>query len=246
MRDQSVHRSRHARPRSDTVGRHVSPAVRALLGCGIAAGPLFVGAFLVEGATRADYDPLRHPVSSLALGEYGWTQTANFIATGLLLAAFAIGLRYALYPGRASLWGPLLIGVWGVGLIGAGAYITDPVSGYPPGTPDALTAYSTIGLLHDLFSVPAFLAPPAACFVLTRRFAGEGAYAWAVYSTATGVVFFVGFILASLGFDQNASLVDIAGLIQRATLAVGLAWAALLAMRTLRTPGPSAARQGQR
>lgn len=39
--------------------------------CGIAAGPLFVLSFLVQGATRADYDPMRHPVSSLALGDHG-------------------------------------------------------------------------------------------------------------------------------------------------------------------------------
>jgi hypothetical protein len=27
--------------------------------------------FLVEGATRVGYDPLRHPVSSLTLGDHG-------------------------------------------------------------------------------------------------------------------------------------------------------------------------------
>ena len=42
---------------------------KTLLVCGVIAGPLFVVAFLVEGATRAHYDPLRHPVSSLALGD---------------------------------------------------------------------------------------------------------------------------------------------------------------------------------
>ena len=50
---------------------------KALLSCGVIAGPLFVLVFLVEGATRAGYDPFRHPVSSLALGDHGWTQTAN-------------------------------------------------------------------------------------------------------------------------------------------------------------------------
>src|SRR5262249_10183346 len=55
-----------------------------LLACGAAAGPLFTLAWLVEGATRAGYDPLRHPVSSLAIGEVGWTQRASFVLTGLL------------------------------------------------------------------------------------------------------------------------------------------------------------------
>jgi len=40
---------------------------RGLLRCGLAAGPAFAAAFLVEGAIRADgYQSLRHPVSSLA------------------------------------------------------------------------------------------------------------------------------------------------------------------------------------
>jgi len=45
---------------------------KTLLACGAIAGPLVVVAFVVEGATRAHYDPLRHPVSSLALGDSGW------------------------------------------------------------------------------------------------------------------------------------------------------------------------------
>ncbi len=78
---------------------------KALLACGAIAGPLFVLVFLVEGATRAGYDPLRHPVSSLALGDHGWTQIANFVVAGLLTLAFAAGLRLALWPARGSMWG---------------------------------------------------------------------------------------------------------------------------------------------
>ena len=69
-----------------------SDVVKALLTCGAIAGPLFVVIFLVEGATRTGYNPLRHPVSSLALGNFGWMQTANFIVAGLLMVAFALGL----------------------------------------------------------------------------------------------------------------------------------------------------------
>ena len=74
--------------------------MKAFLACGVIAGPLFVVAFLFEGATRANYDPLRHPVSSLALGDYGWVQSANFIFAGLLRLAFSVGLRRALRLGK--------------------------------------------------------------------------------------------------------------------------------------------------
>jgi len=98
-----------------------------LLACGAISGPLFVVAFLTEGAIRANYNPLRHPVSSLALGDFGWLQVANLIVSGLLAVAFAIGLRRTLRPLGGSIWGPLLVGIWGIGLLGADVFITDPV-----------------------------------------------------------------------------------------------------------------------
>ena len=108
---------------------------KALLACGAIAGPLFIVAFLFEGATRANYDSLRHPVSSLALGDYGWVQSANFVVAGLLTLAFFVGLRRTPVQGKGSTWGPLLVGVWAVGLLGAGVFVTDPVSATLPGLP---------------------------------------------------------------------------------------------------------------
>jgi hypothetical membrane protein len=211
---------------------------RTLLACGVIGGPLFVATFLVEGATRANYDPLRHPVSSLALGDSGWVQGANFIVTGLLTLAFAAGLWGALQPGKGSTLGPLLVGVWALGLLGAGVFVTDPVSGYPPGGPDRLSGYSWHGALHDLFSGPAFVALAAACFVFGRRFAGRGERGWAVYSAISGLVVVIAFVLASAGFGQAASLVALAGLLQRVAVAFGFGWLTLLAVHLLRGLSP--------
>jgi Protein of unknown function (DUF998) len=55
-----------------------------------------------------------------------------------------------------------LVGIWGVGLIGAGAFVTDPVRGYPPGTPPMPVEATTSGALHDVSSVAAFFALGAA------------------------------------------------------------------------------------
>src|SRR5918998_980221 len=82
---------------------------------GALAGPLFLGAFLVEGAYRAGYDPMRHPISSLALGRTGWVQIASFLVSGMLTLAFAVGLRRTLRPGPGAAAGPLLVAGWGVG-----------------------------------------------------------------------------------------------------------------------------------
>lgn len=213
---------------------------RALLAAGVVAGPLFVTAFLIQGATRADYDPVRHPVSSLALGEHGWAQTLNFVVAGLLSVAFAAGLRVALHPGRASTWGPLLVGLWGIALLGAGLFVTDPVGGYPPGTPAVPVSRTAPGQIHDAFGLLAWVSLTPACFVLARRFAGLGNRRWATYSAATGVAFAVLWLLSGLGFDQTPGLVEVAGLVQRVAITIGWTWLTLLAVHVLRTR----ARQG--
>ncbi|MGV9310165.1 DUF998 domain-containing protein [Nonomuraea sp. NPDC003727] len=195
-------------------------AMRLMRLSGVAGAVVFVTAFLVEGATRGGgYDPLRHPVSSLAIGDLGWTQTANFLVTGLLMLAFAISLR------GTSRWGLALMLAFAVGLIGAGLFVTDPVNGYPQ---DAPATSTTAGALHDLFSLLVFAGLPAACFVYARRFAGWGRPGWTAYSIVTGVVFLAGFVITGVGFSGAAGLSPIAGLLQRLTLVVGLTWVALL------------------
>jgi hypothetical protein len=214
--------------------RHRATA-KALLACGAIAGPLFTLAWVVEGATRADYNPLRHPVSSLELGDLGWMQRANFLAAGALTLAFAVGLRRALRPLGGSTWGPLLVAGHGIGLVGAGLFVTDPVSGYPPGTPGHLEAYgSAQAALHDLFSIGTFVGLPIACLVFARRFAGWGRRGWAVYSAATGVAFAVGTVLTSAALGTQAEpLVAVGGLLQRTTVTLGWTWLTLLAVHLL-------------
>jgi Protein of unknown function (DUF998) len=75
---------------------------RALLACGVVAGPLFLAVALLQALTRDGFDLGRHPLSLLSLGELGWIQITNFVVAGLLSVAFAVGLRRVLHPGRAG------------------------------------------------------------------------------------------------------------------------------------------------
>jgi hypothetical protein len=200
---------------------------QVLLVSGMAAGPLFTLAYLLKGASRVDYKPFRHPVSSLTLGRAGWAQTANFFFAGSLSLIFAVGL-WRVGPSR---WGALLIGVWAVGLLGAGAFRTDPVSGYPPGTPDQLQRPTRAGALHDLFSLVGFLALTVACFV----FALSNSPGWATYSIGSGVLFAATMALANAAFSQHQRWVGLGGLIQRVSLTIGWTWQTLLAVRILHT-----------
>ncbi|MDF5754483.1 DUF998 domain-containing protein [Spongiactinospora sp. TRM90649] len=200
-------------------------APRWLLACGVAGPVLFVVAFLVEGATRADYDPLRHPVSALALGDLGWTQVTNFVVTGLLVLALAAGLR------GHGLWPPLLLALVGLGLIGAGIFPTDPVGDYPPGVPAGDTA---TGNLHNAFSLPVFVALPGVCCVLAYRFATSDRLRLAAYSVLTAVAMLALFVLAGLGFSGDPGFTALGGLMQRLSLVTGFAWLVFLAVHELR------------
>jgi hypothetical protein len=134
----------------------------------------------------------------------------------------------------------LLIALVGVGLLGAGVFAADPISGYPPGTP-MVSARTTFGTLHDVFSTPVFTALPAACLVAARWFARSGHRGWASYSAATAVVFVTSFAFARVGFSQHPAFMPVGGLLQRAALIVGLLWVTVLAAYMLRlTSGPEA------
>jgi hypothetical protein len=217
----------------DTV---LNPAVRelrwtrGLLSCGVAAGPVFVTAFVIQSAIREGYRPSRHPVSSLALGPGGWVQTANFAVTGTLFLAAAAGLRRAADPALGSRVGPALIGAAGAGLIGSALFATDPVSGYPPGTPDMLPAPSRAGSRHNLAAIPIFVGLPVAAFICGWRSARLGRRGFAWYSAATGVSMLATTALFGAGFGQSPRLVQHAGWFQRASITAGFAWLSALSV----------------
>jgi hypothetical protein len=206
---------------------------RGLLYCGLAAGPLFVTTFLADGATRDGYRPSRHPVSSLALGPRGRVQTANFAVTGTLVLAGAVGLWRAADPALSSRAGQDLIGAAGAGLIGAAVFATDPVSGYPPGTPDALTQPTRTGILHNLAAVPVFLGLPAAALTSGWQSARAGHRGFGLYCAATATTMLGTMALAGVGFNQSPRLVNLAGLFQRASIVTGLGWLTALSAQAL-------------
>jgi len=216
---------------------------RGLLRCGVAAGPVFVAAFLVEGAVRDGYRPLRHPVSSLALGSRGWVQAANFAVTGTLFLAAAAGLSRSGDRAIGDQAGPALIGAAGAGLIAAGVFPTDPVSGYPPGTPDAPRAPSRTGTAHNLASVPVFVGLPAAALCYSWRSFRAGQSGFGRYSAGTAITMLAATALAAAGFGQAPRLAGLGGLSQRASIVTGFTWLTVLSARTLRlAPAARAAR----
>jgi len=219
---------------------------QALLLCGVIAGPLFVTAFLIQGALRPDYNPLRNSISTLELGSaFGWIQSLNFIVASLLTLAFAIGVRRVLRLEMRSIWGPLLIGLWAVGLMGAGIFVTDPDIGYPPRTPYPIPA-SMHGILHNLSAGLQFPAGILACLVFARWFAVRRQRGWAFSSAISGVVLLISVVLASYAFPrafpQTEGLGSLGGLFQRIAAVCGWGWLTALAIHLLMKGSASRAR----
>jgi hypothetical protein len=184
------------------------PAIRvtkSLLGYGVIAGPFFIAVALAQALSRDGFDLTRHQWSLLSNGNLGWIQITNFVMTGLMVLAFAVGLRRALRPGAASAWAPRLVAVYGASLIGAGVLRADPAMGFPVGTPDGPPVVSWHGIGHLVSGGIGFLCLIGACFVIARRFSRDGRRGWAAYSRVTGVVFLAGFVGIASGAGSVAS-----------------------------------------
>jgi Protein of unknown function (DUF998) len=180
---------------AQTVARRVTcdrptAITRSLLGYGVLAGPFYVTVSLVQAFTRDGFDVTRHSWSLLAGGGLGWIQVTNFLLTGAMVLACALGLHRAL-PGAR--WAPRLVGAFGASLLAAGVLRADPALGFPPGTPDGPGTISWHGAGHLIAGGIGFLCVIAATFVLAKRFAAEGHRGFAAYSRVSGIVFLAGF-----------------------------------------------------
>ncbi len=82
-----------------------SSLTKILLICGTISGPLFIVVVLTQFFTRDGADIHRLPLSLLSLGDLGWIQIANFIITGLLALACAVGIRRVLAGSKSGTWG---------------------------------------------------------------------------------------------------------------------------------------------
>jgi hypothetical membrane protein len=194
-----------------------------LLASGIVAVAAFTIVFLLEGALRDGYRPTYHPISALSLGPRGWVQASSFVVTGVLMAAFAVGLHMA----GAGIVVAILVGVVSLGLIGAGIFPMDAMRGYPPGAiAGDPPAYSARHQWHDRASIAVFLAVPAAAIV--SGLSGAGWWRW--YSLATAVAGLGLLAWFSSAYERDTPR---AGVVQRSMVLVNWTWVATLGLRLL-------------
>jgi hypothetical protein len=166
---------------------------RLLLRCGVLAGPFYLAVGLIQAFFREGFDLARHPLSLLANGPGGWVQTANFVLTGLMVLAAAIGVARVLGGVRspAATW---FLGAFGVAMIVAAIFPADPADGFPPGTPEGVpTSITTIGLVHFVAGGLGFIFLAVSCFFAVRALSRRNLQSLARFSLLAGVAVVVGF-----------------------------------------------------
>ena len=183
--------------------RPADKITRSLLGYGMIAGPFYVGVSLVEAMLKPGFDLRRHSWSLLANGPYGWVHSATLVLTGLMVIAAAAGFRRALQV-RAV---PVLLGIYGAGMGGAGIFTADPADGFPVGVPVGPGTMTWPGVLHLASGGLGFLAFSAAAVAvgvgrLRCSDPGRG-----VFAVATGVLFLAAFVGLASGATGPTVLV---------------------------------------
>ncbi len=206
-----------------------SPADRTLLTAGGIAGILFCGVATYGIMTRPGFDLQRHAVSNLSLGEGGWTMVAAFIGSGLLTLLCAFGMSRVLGEGRGSRALPILIGLYGIGLILAGIFPPPACCGFPAGTPaDQQPVMTPSAIVHSIAFMIAFSSLIIACFVAARRMSGH----WSTLSLAAGIAMP---LLVGLGMGNLIA----PGVAFFVAAIVGWAWLTALVLRLAdSTSGP--------
>jgi Protein of unknown function (DUF998) len=229
-------RSAHTTAAHDT-GAECTPGervTRSLLGWGMVAGPFYVITSLIHAVLRDGFDLTRHPWSLLANGPTGWVHVANLILTGLMVGAAAVGFRRAMPSGTGHRTVPILLGVFGLGMITSGIFRADPMDGFPLGTPAGPPVSPTLsGVLHLAGGGLGFLAFIVATFVMARRFTEAAQRFRAVGSAATGVAYLAAFVGISTG-----STTPVVNLAFTAAVLIGWTWMATTSAYLYRRTGP--------
>ncbi|MFD7550417.1 DUF998 domain-containing protein [Streptomyces sp. NPDC059578] len=165
---------------------------RRLLLAGALSAPLWTVVALGQAATREGFDITRHPLSALSNGSLGWLQITLFVVVGLLATIGSVGVRRALRGAPGGVWVPRLLFAHGIGLIGAGVLVIDPVAGFPAGTAEDVASPSWQSIGHMVAGSLTFCTLIAANYVLVRHFRRAGDERRAIASAVAGTALLLG------------------------------------------------------
>lgn len=182
-----------------------SVTTRALLGCGIVCGPMYVAATMAQALTRDGFDLLQHRFTLLTTGELGWIHQANMVLAGALTVLFAIGVGRTIRNGWGAVWAPRLLALFGLAYIVGGVLTADAIAGFPPGTPPEMVHTTLPALVQNASRSVSSLFLVASSIAIAAWFAAEGRRGAGVFYVAAIPIVFAALIAAGLplGFKSG-------------------------------------------
>ena len=173
-----------------------------LVTAGVLAGPFFMAVSLLQAFTRDGFDWIRHPASLLSLGDLGFIQIANFVITGALFIACAVGLKRILTAGVGRKWLPPLFALVGIAFILGGVFVADPAFGFPPGTPEGMPKQTSWhSTIHGFAPAIGSLAISAALLIFAWRLWKQGRRGASILTVLVVIVSFVLNVLPPITAD---------------------------------------------
>jgi hypothetical protein len=185
-------------------------------------GPIaFLVGDLVASLTTAGYSFVSDSISRLALTRIGWLQTIGFLALGLLMEVFVVGLLVSVSRARGLRLGIGLLLVCGFGILMIGGFRMDP-SG----------ASRTIeGTIHSAAAYTLALLFPIALLVLTPSLRSDPNWRGiSVYTLVAGLLA----LALTLGLILLPSMAGWFGLYERIMVGNLTVWVAVAAVHLLR------------
>jgi hypothetical membrane protein len=214
------------KPEMTTVAPHSGSNLRLYALCGVIAPIFFAGMVLVEGFLVSGYSQISQNISDLGAyalyGSYAILQNLNFWIFGILVVAFALGLRRSFPHSRAVI---VSLVIFGLGTFSGGLFQDQPFP-FP-------------GAAHGTAAIVAFVAVILCQFLAWRRLRhtdAEEERGWGRYRTYSLVSGLLSIALLSLYFSPPESIagVVITGLKQRAFAIVPWSWVEIMALRLYR------------
>jgi hypothetical membrane protein len=197
--------------------------------CGILSPLLWLSLIGVAGAMRPEFNHITHYISEL--GERGSStenmmRIAAFGFTGFLYVCFASALLATFRDGWRSTLAAVLIGLDGLGRIGAGVFACDP----------GCEGLSMSQELHRLFATLGFISGILAAIawgIIFQRRGWPPGLIW--YSVGTGTLALIFLLLMS--WTRNP--LNAPGLFEHLATVVLSLWVLVFAVRLMRSPEQS-------
>jgi hypothetical membrane protein len=193
---------------------------------GLVGPPVFWTVLTILGQTQPAYNALRHDISLLALGPYGWTQSANFVIFGLSIIVFQRGLAEALVPGEARK--PITVFLAfgsGLALVAMGIFPTDP-----PGT------WTARGTVHLGIVATLAVLLPAICVATAGKLRRHPSWrGYAQFTMLVGVLTgILALMLLLVWIGAWQPLHPWIGLYERAAFVVPSVWMGVMGVRLMK------------